>query len=461
MPAGPSNLVPLVHSISRLRPNRKKTVVCGTQNCQSSLQWRDFFRGDARLIDEESRAAVLAPIEGSVGIDGREDEGVAGDVLREIRSQRKALIRQEQSAAMGGDDDGGDDSSGWAKLAADALDYLATHGKDLEPMAVIVEAEVRLDDAAGLAGAMTLLADLVETFWDQGLFPPEDDDGVEGRYQPISGLSGGSGDKDGALVSPIRRMTLAVSGGEALCHLDKVKADMAMAAAQTASSDGRAERIEEAEAIYRRIEQIVGRLSRATVKQAADDVGTALADWRRAIAHITERTKPRMPAASRVSEELQHIADWLQTLLSRFPDDAPAEVGADGDLTVSGEAAGAAPAGGFVAGKITRRDDALRAIGAAADYFSTYEPLSPIGTTLREVDRRARMSLHELLVELIPDESARESFYWRSGGQATAGARIADTDEDTGAPARLEGMTTRWHIRWQGDLRWQIRCMTS
>ena len=69
----------------------------------------------------------------------------------------------------------------------------------------------------------------------------------------------------------------------------------------------------------------------------------------------------------------------------------------------------------MVIGLITRREDALRAIGAAAEYFETNEPLSPLGGSLREVDRRARMSLDAYLEELIPDASTRQTFYWRSG----------------------------------------------
>ena len=61
------------------------------------------------------------------------------------------------------------------------------------------------------------------------------------------------------------------------------------------------------------------------------------------------------------------------------------------------------------------RADALRAVTAAADYFERYEPHAPMGATLREVDRRARMSLADLLEELIPDSETRETFYWRSG----------------------------------------------
>ncbi|WP_066477532.1 hypothetical protein [Sphingomonas sp. CCH5-A5] len=75
----------------------------------------------------------------------------------------------------------------------------------------------------------------------------------------------------------------------------------------------------------------------------------------------------------------------------------------------------------MVIGRISQRDDALRAIAAAADYFERYEPLSPLGPSLREVDRRARLSLDALLTELIPDASVRETFYWRSGIKPPAG----------------------------------------
>ena len=57
----------------------------------------------------------------------------------------------------------------------------------------------------------------------------------------------------------------------------------------------------------------------------------------------------------------------------------------------------------------------MKAIEAAANFFLTFEPLSPLGATLREVDRRARMTMDDLLVELIPDDSSRKEFYWRSG----------------------------------------------
>lgn len=381
------------------------------------------------LIDEESRAAILAAIADGVGVDGREDEGAAGDLLREIRSHRKSLIRQEQSAAMGEAAlvEGGWD---WETLGEQATLYLSVYGKDLEAAAVLIEAATRLDGPAGLAAAMRLLADMVSAFWDAGLYPAEDDEGVSSRFQPLSGLSGGGGDKDGALIAPLRRMALVAIGGDRLRHLDKVRADGLLAAAQTGSADQRKPRVEEAEEIYRSAEALAQRAPRRALNDAAAELEAAEEGWRQAIGFISERTKPQFPAASRVTDEIVAIRGWLQALLVKLPPDPAEALAAQMDAPEtaadaapsSAEGARLAERGGFVPGRIRTRDDALLAISAAAEYFLTCEPQSPFGATLREVDRRARLSLDEFLAELIPDESVRDVFYWRSGIKPPAAA---------------------------------------
>lgn len=370
------------------------------------------------LIEDDARAAVLAPIDGSVGVDGNQDEGAAGNLLRDIRSRRKALVKLEQALSLGGEPTIPEGGWDWSELGEHAVAYLAEYGKDLEPMAALVEVSAR-EGPEDFAAAMALLADLVEAFWDAGLYPAEDeDDGVAARFLPLSGLSGGANDREGALIPPLRRMTLLTTSGGALRYVDKVRADGLIAAAQTGSGDKTA-RIEEAEGIMRQIEETARGASRAALAATEAAMTSADADWRRAVAFISARTKPQRPAASRVSDELEAIRTWLGALLARMPADA-VEVEADVtpvSVSLDGVAQESVSAGnsGFVAGKITRREDALRAVSLAAEYFGTYEPLSPLGETLREVDRRARLSLYELLAELIPDESARTNFYWRSG----------------------------------------------
>ena len=386
--------------------------------------------GHLVLIDEDTRLAVLAPIEDSVGIDGREDEGAAGNLLREIRSQRKALVRLEQAAAMVDEDvvipEGSWD---WDAIGENAIEYLSTFGKDLEVAAVLMEVAARKAGLGDLAEATEAVAELVEAFWDQGLYPAEDEDGVETRFQPLSGLSGSSQSGDGALINPLRRNVILPSG---LRMLDKVKGDSLMQSAQTLTGEAKRVKSDEARQAYADLEAAVRRSSPAGLAAAAALAARIEQAWKRLIAFISERTKPQYPSASRLNEELRTLNTWLAGLApSSDAGGASVDAGVvaedDGSSGAISGGGGAAVAG-FVSGRISRREDALKAVAAAAEYFQVHEPLSPIGTTLREVDRRARMSLHELLSELIPDDSARNDFYWRSGIRPPA--PVEDDDGD-------------------------------
>jgi type VI secretion system protein ImpA len=369
-------------------------------------------------LDEDLRERLLAEIAGGVGVNGREDEGEVGDLFREIRFQRKSIFRAEQKAAMG-EEVGGDDAWSWPVLMDVSRDYLIDQAKDLEPAAIFLEASVRVDGLVGLADGTALLADLVERYWDNGLYPPEDeDDGVEARFQPLSGLSGGGSDKDGTLIAPLRRMVVAGDpvAGE-LRYMDRVVADGQLAAAQTSSQRDTLKA--EAQAALDEIEAVSRRVPRAQIDRALERLGEAETAWRRAVSFISERTKPRFPAASKVSDELRAIRDWLGALAAKLPAAAPepsaaSDAPADGAAPMAGGGTVAQP-GVFTMTTIARREDALRAVAAAADFFDTFEPLSPIGSALREVSRRARMSFADLLAELIPDGDTRDTYYWRSG----------------------------------------------
>lgn len=373
------------------------------------------------IIGDDDGAAVLAAIDSGegpgVGVDGRADEGTAGELFREIRFQRKSIFRAEQRAAMGEDPNDSENWS-WDQLGETAHDYLAEHSKDLETMAILIETAARLDGPQGLQAAMTLLGSFIETWWEQGLFPAEDEeDGVEARFQPLSGLSGGGSDKDGTLIMPLRRMVLAGDASGELRYLDRVAADALLAGTGSGTAEKRSERNAEAQEALDAADATARRVSRRKLQATADQLAGSEAAWRKAIGYVSERTKPKFPSASRVSDELRNMREWLDSLIKKLPEDA-----VDAPQEVAGEVGAAAlpgvvaVAGGpMVIGRITRREDALRAIGAAADYFETNEPLSPLGGSLREVDRRARMSLDAYLEELIPDASTRQTFYWRSG----------------------------------------------
>lgn len=391
------------------------------------------------LIDDTIRESIMAPIDDGVGVDGRQDEGEAAELLRDLRLKRKERVRAEQAMALDEDDVPDEGIETWEGIAEDAIQYLSQYGKDLEPMAMLIEAAAREDDAPqSMASVMSLLADLVETFWDDGLYPPSDEDepdGVEARFMPLSGLSGGSNDREGALILPVRQMVLVKAGGDVLRYGDKVMIDAA-SQSQAGDAEAKAARAEARQVAYDGFDRVVTMAGRAGTEPALEAIGTAEKEWRRAIEYIIKQASPYMPAASRLTGELEGIREWLSSLVAKLPEEVTDEPVAEGEA-----ADGAAPSGGggsggggtFVAGKIEAREDALRAVNAAADYFARREPHSPIGKALREIDRRARMGLQELIAELIPTADARTEFYWRSGIRPPADESPAE------APASDDG----------------------
>jgi type VI secretion system protein ImpA len=93
-----------------------------------------------------------------------------------------------------------------------------------------------------------------------------------------------------------------------------------------------------------------------------------------------------------------------------YADPSQAQVNAPGEIGAS-----AAPQSGAGSGKIMTREDALREMDRIAEFFRRTEPHSPLAYTLEEAVRRGRMSLAELLAEVLPDGDARASMLSRLG----------------------------------------------
>jgi type VI secretion system protein ImpA len=67
------------------------------------------------------------------------------------------------------------------------------------------------------------------------------------------------------------------------------------------------------------------------------------------------------------------------------------------------------------AGAIHSREEAFRTLLKVAEYFRRTEPHTPVSYALEQAVRWGRMSLPELLTELIPEDSSREFFFRQVG----------------------------------------------
>lgn len=358
-------------------------------------------------IDGFDLERLLAPIEGEnpAGIDPRTDYSATSPYnrLRDARSEARAAERAMDAAA-----EEATMPPQWRTIRDLADKLLSTQAKDLEVAAWYTEALLRSNGFAGLAAGFRLMHGLVTGFWD-GLYPAPDEDGMITKVAPVTGLNGEGG--DGALTQPIRKVPLLrdlvgnplalwqIEQADALESLEEARKE-ARIAAGALSVDG--------------VMKAAAALPASHWLALAGSLNEAIAAWSDLSAALDERAGADAPPTSAVRELL---ATALATV-TRIAGDklAVAEEEAAGDEAAA-EEGGEAPSGGGGGarrggrpGEIGSREDALKMLEEVARWFRRVEPHSPLSYTLEEAVRRGRMSLPDLLAELMPDESTRSGF---------------------------------------------------
>lgn len=363
--------------------------------------------------------ALLEPIaESGVGGDLRQG-GSGSEAYLRLKDARAAARTAEREAS----NDAGSDPlnaglSNWSSLADGAMALLATDTKDIEIAAWLTEALLRIDYIGGLADGFALIEGLIARYWDAGLWPAADDEGDETRLSALFGLFGRGG--TGTLLQPLKLVALSDRGGTPVT-LWSAELAAAPAAPRSADEDAQAVVDERRAAALEAVATGIGRSSKAClIKLRAD------------LVRACNNLDALMEAVDRVSDVGRfgsQIGQPLETALRLLDDHAVfdiAEIAASPAETSGAETAGdGGVTGGAGRGAPGSREEALLNILALAEYFDRREPQSPIGLSLREVVRRARLPLEALLSELLPDAASRTLFLQR------AGIRSASADTET------------------------------
>jgi type VI secretion system protein ImpA len=85
--------------------------------------------------------------------------------------------------------EGGRKSAEWNRVAELCLEAIRSRSKDLRLSAYLTEAAVRLDGFAGLRDGLRLTTELLQRFWDKGLFPSVEDNDLEYRAGALNWLN--------------------------------------------------------------------------------------------------------------------------------------------------------------------------------------------------------------------------------------------------------------------------------
>ncbi|SCZ26541.1 type VI secretion system protein ImpA [Afifella marina DSM 2698] len=327
-----------------------------------------------------------------------------------IKDSRNAARSEERSIAPG---EPIRLSQKWREVHELANDILINRAKDLEILAWLAEAQLRLEGFAGLRDVFTAMTALVTDQWDH-LHSVGDGD-LEDKVAPLAGLNGIGG--EGSLIQPVR-LTPLVPGAHFGEH--------SLWDYQLSQRDDNADRKEA-------LEEAVSEAGTGAMATRHQEAMECLTAFNELVAVVDERCGAGAPASSNTRTVLAEAAAAIRVLANLKDDSAAAadETGArpfskakeeisqrtpgnGADETEGAVELSAPRIGSLVIGS---RDDAFEALGLIARYFRRSEPHSPIAASIETLVRRGRMDFVDLLGELLPDPATRKQVLTAAGIQ--------------------------------------------
>jgi type VI secretion system protein ImpA len=313
--------------------------------------------------------------------------------LRDARSEARAGERLADNDPAAQD---GSASRYWRLVRDLALEALSTSTKDIEIAVWLTESLVRSDGLAGLTVGAELLTGLVAGFWDSGLFPLPDDDGMESRVAPIAGLNGQG--SDGTLLQPLRKIEMFTrAGGEPLTLWQFEQSEDVAALGDAAR---KAQRLAAGVVPFADVEADAKAVGRAALVTVGEDVVRAAAAWRTLEDALASAAGSAAPPTRRIYD----LLDKLRRIVERYvpPAELPSPERSQPDTTAAASEAKLA-----TVSSSPDRETLLGQISHIAALFRLSEPNSPLSYTLEDAVRRARLGWPDLLREMMPESAPR------------------------------------------------------
>ncbi|HEY7774767.1 MAG TPA: type VI secretion system protein TssA [Marinagarivorans sp.] len=351
---------------------------------------------------------LLAPIsdEQPHGTDIREDRSPTSSFYR-IKDARNEGRSAERAAIL---DPNVDTVSPWQTVLSEAETILSTQSKDIEVTCWFIEGMIRLYGFAGFRDGVVLLDKLVDQYWDN-LYPEPDEDGIETKVIPITGLNGESG--EGTLLTPMRNALMCDPYSDSPFTFWEYQ--QAHAADNIPEAKAKASRIDELGYSLSSIQNAIMRGDGQYFTQLLATLEEAQAAFKHLSDSLRSHCGHDTPPSSNISNLLDEI---IRTAKFIFKDklvvsQAPAEE-VTTDAAPSDALQTAPVQNGQVVstvtvreGAIVDREDALKRLADVAEYFRRYEPHTPIGPGIERIIKWGRMTVSELMLELLPDDQAK------------------------------------------------------
>ena len=365
-------------------------------------------------------AKLVAPIPGPkpTGKDLREELS-PNSAYYALKDARNAARAAERQLVVDGEEEAAPPD--WRLVLQLGTKALTEQTKDLEATAYLIEALVRLHGFAGLRDGFRLARELVEKYWD-GLYPQPDEDGLDARLAPLTGLNGD--DAEGTLPVPIARVPLteATSVG----RLDSTHYQQAVALGKLTDPKLREQKLAAGTLALEAFQKAVEESSAPFYRDLVEDLGQCLEEFTKLGAALDARCNGQAPPTSQIRTALESCLDVIKEMARAKLAVAPPPTATPTANGTPTPAAGSAAGPGEALDGFRSRDDAFRHLLHVAAFFQRTEPQSIVPYALEQVVRWGRTPLPDLLTELIPDDTPRNIFFKQ------VGIRAAETPrEDT------------------------------
>ncbi len=304
--------------------------------------------------------------------------------LAAFRAAEGSPSRQMGDAVVAGEE------PDW-RATCDLAAGLLTRTKDLRVAVLLTRALLRVQGLPGLDLGLTLIQGLVERYWEQ-VYPqldPEDDNDPTIRVNILLDLCSQEFMLHALRNTPLVRSRMLGP----LSYRDiEIAEGRASAPADTKPLDSAA------------IHGVFMDCSIEELQASATAAAGALKRVNGLSDALAERIRlNQMPSFDPLSGLLAAIARSLGTYLAeRLPQGSATEA-LPGEAAGSELASAERPTRGAAIGEVASRDDVVRAIDRICDYYSRYEPSSPVPLLLLRARRLATGSFVDIVRDLAPD----------------------------------------------------------
>ena len=300
----------------------------------------------------------------------------------------------------------------WGKVVELGKQIVATKSKDLWVAAWMLEGLCRTEGYAGLRDAFRLVRQLCEKYWDN-IHPRSDTDptDVSTIVAQLAGVF------DGVLTTPI--CDIPVTGSYPRTGADMARRysisdyRLALQLDKQADPKQRRQQVERGAVTMEEFMRAVNATSAESFRNRLGDIDRCVSEFNDMAKELDNRCGIHAaPPTSKTREALEDCRNRVSTISKDIlaAADAAAQLASDAEGQM-----GSTPGPGPVPGSFNSREQALQTLLKVADYFRQHEPHSVVSYSLEQIVRWGRMSLPELLTELVSDKKSRQEIFRQTG----------------------------------------------